>query len=239
MVKNVSKRYTKIRFIFFLTKEVISNIIILRDEFSDYTENNMKKIICVLLSALLLCTCFATSVFAATTYTSTVGETTFTLSTDAESDFVFEMTDAELPDVSIANLNARFDTLSYDAEYYGAYRASLTVDGEKADFTSGMDVSFDVGEEFAGKEIFIFFVTPDCRPSEQVPCTPEGNTITIKGEDFEQMADRIIVVMAREEIAFSPLVPALVCACVALVAIAVTIIVVQRKKNADSIVEQE
>ncbi len=204
----------------------------------------MKKIICVLLSALLLCAGFATSVFAAATYTSTVGEATFTLGAAPESEFVFAMTDANLEDITKDFFNKdAFDTKTYDATYYGAYRASLTSGGENADFSADMTVSIALNESCTGKEVFLFYVTPEITISEKVyPFTREGNTVTIKGEDFEKMADRIIVVMIGEEIeppATSPLIPALVCAAVALVAIAVTIIVVQRKKAADSIVEQE
>ncbi|MBQ7291047.1 MAG: hypothetical protein IJW76_04900 [Clostridia bacterium] len=202
----------------------------------------MKKIICVFLSALLICTSFAISTFALTTYPSAVGGNTFKLNTDSESDIVFEMTDANLEDITIDYFNKiAFDTNKYDATYYGAYRASLTVDGEAGDFTDEMTISFGMNENCADKEIFVFYVTPEITISEKVPFTREGTTITINGNDFEKMADRIIVVMTGEEIAppASPLIPALICVCVALVAIAVSIIVVKKKKANAGIVEQE
>ncbi|MBQ8404035.1 MAG: hypothetical protein IJX55_06380 [Clostridia bacterium] len=202
----------------------------------------MKKIICILLSALLLCTGFAMSAFAVTAYPSTVGGNTFKLNTNSESAIIFEMTDANLEDITIDYFNKiAFDTNKYDATYYGAYRASLTVDGEAGDFTEEMTVSFGMNENCADKEIFVFYVTPEITISEKVPFTREGTTITIKGEDFEKMADRIIVVMTGEKIApsTSPLIPAAICVGVALIAIAISIIVVKRKKANAGIIEQE
>lgn len=202
----------------------------------------MKKIICILLSALLLCTGFAMSVFAVTSYPSSVGGNTFNLNTTSESAILFEMTDANLEDITIDYFNEiAFDTNKYDATFYGAYRASLTVDGEAGDFTEEMTVSFGMNENCVNKEIFVFYVTPEITISEKVSITREGTLITISGEDFEKMADRIIVVMTGEEIApsTSPAIPALICVGVALIAIAVSIIVIKRKKDNAGIVEQE
>ena len=202
----------------------------------------MKKIICILLSALLLCTGFAMSAFAVTSYPSSVGGNTFNLNTTSESTILFEMTDANLEDITIDYFNEiAFDTNKYDATFYGAYRASLTIDGEAGDFTEEMTVSFGMNENCVNKEIFVFYVTPEITISEKVSITREGTLITINGEDFEKMADRIIVVMTGEEIApsTSPAIPALICVGVALIAIAVSIIVIKRKKDNAGIVEQE
>ncbi len=227
---------------FLLDKESIIKYNIIIEEFYIIMENKMKKIICILLSALLLCTSFAISAFAATSYSSTVGGNTFKLNTTSESEIVFEMTDANLEDITIDYFNKiAFDTNRYDATYYGAYRASLTVDGQAdAAFSEEMSVSFGMNENCADKEIFVFYVTPEITISEKVPFTREGTTITISGDDFEKMADRIIVVMTGEEIApsTSPIIPAAICVGVAIVAIVISIIVVKRKKANAGIVEQ-
>jgi hypothetical protein len=182
------------------------------------------------------------SAFAVTSYPSSVGGNTFNLNTTSESAILFEMTDANLEDITIDYFNEiAFDTNKYDATFYGAYRASLTVDGEAGDFTEEMTVSFGMNENCVNKEIFVFYVTPEITISEKVSITREGTLITISGEDFEKMADRIIVVMTGEEIApsTSPAIPALICVGVALIAIAVSIIVIKRKKDNAGIVEQE
>ncbi|MBQ9746602.1 MAG: hypothetical protein IJW21_07235 [Clostridia bacterium] len=153
----------------------------------------------------------------------------------------FSMADAELSQVTTDYFDTSFDSGKYDATYYGAYRASLLVDGIAAAFTGNMDVTLTLGDEYAEKEIFVFYITNEGTASPKVEAVQEGASLTISGEDFAAMSGNIIVVMTSNQSVnaepASPIVPAVICAAVALVAIVASVIVVKKKNTGSSIIE--
>lgn len=203
--------------------------------------NKMKnKIISIAICAALLLSCFAMCVCAegGSTYSSGI----FTLTTPAANteNVTFTMTDAGLSQITVDYFNTAFDNGDYDATFYGAFRASLSVDGADTAFTNDMSVTAKLGDAYANNEIFIFYITDSSTASDCVSLTRSAGNAAINGADFEAMSDNIIVVMTSNQPlavnTVSPLVPTCICVGVAIVAIAVTVILVKRKNATDGMI---
>ena len=223
---------------FTLTKNALSNIIVMYNMKSTGELNKMKnKIISIAICAALLLSCFAMCISAddKTSY----GSGIFTLSATSEN-MTFTMTDAGLSQITVDYFNTAFDNGDYDATFYGAFKASLSVDGADTTFTSDMSVTAKLGDAYANNEIFIFYITDSSTASDCVTLARNAGNATINGSDFETMSNNIIVIMTSNQPlaanTASPVIPACICAGIALVAIAVTIIFVKRKNGTDSII---
>ena len=198
------------------------------------------KIIAFAVSTALLLASLSLFAFA-TGAPLSVSSGVFTLETTAEN-LEFTMADAGLAEVTTNYFDTAFDSNGCDASYYGAYRASLSdADGLALPFTSEMKVRISLGEEYAEKEIFVFYITDALTASEKVDAVSNAASITISGEDFAAMSNNIIVVMTSTKSApaepASPIVPAVICASVALVAIVASVMVVKNKNGKNSIVD--
>lgn len=197
------------------------------------------KITAIIICAALLLSCLTLGVFA-TGAPLTLTSGIFTLETAAEN-AEFSMADAGLVEITTEHFDKCFDSGKYDASYYGAYRASLLVDGISAAFTEAMDVTITLGEEYAEKEIFVFYITDAGTASPKVNAVQNGASLTVDGKDFAAMSGNIIVVMTSNQSInaepASPVIPAVICAAVALVAIVASVLVVKKKSTSGSIVE--
>lgn len=195
------------------------------------------KIISIAICAALLFSCFAVCAFAAGGVSNSSG--IFTL-TSAQENLSFNVTDAELSQVTVDYFNTAFDNGDYDATFYGAFRASLSVDGADTAFTNDMNVTAKLGDAYANNEIFVFYITDSSTASDCLDLARDAGNVTIKGADFEAMSDNIIVIMTSNQPfaanKVSPVVPSCICAGVALVAIAVTVVLVKRKNDTDNII---
>lgn len=189
------------------------------------------RIITYIISALLIFTCFATNSFAE----------------DKSSIFTVENTDGyktefiaePLEEVTVNFFNECFDKGSYNAEFYGAYRASITENDIPVAFTDNMNVTINLGEEYAEKEIFVFYIT-NGTVSEFVDGVREGSSFTISGKDFSAISNNIIVVMTSNKNAMTGIgytvIPAVICAGVALVAIVGSVFVIKNKSKHENII---
>jgi hypothetical protein len=194
------------------------------------------KIIAFLLSATLILVCLATGASAAS-HTSEV----FTLT--ADEGLIFEMKKYDLPAESKDHINNMFDKTVYDATVFDAYKASLTdADGLSVAFTSDMDVAVNIGEDLFDTEIFVFSISENSGIASAVlKSERDGANLIIKGEDFAPVSDDIIVVMtSNKSLMTGPeytVIPAAVCAGVAVIAITVSVIVVKKKSSKETITD--
>lgn len=195
------------------------------------------KIIALLLSATLLFMCLATGA-SAVSLTSEV----FTLNTTNEN-LTFEMKKYDLPEESENHINGMFDKTLYDATIYGAYKASLTdADGLSVAFTDSMDVAVNIGEDLYDTEIFVFSINESTGvASTVIECERNGANLIIKGKDFAAMSGDIIVVMtSNKSLMTGPeytIIPAIICAGVAVIAITVSVLVVKKKSSKETITD--
>ena len=190
------------------------------------------KIIAFAVSTALLLASLSLFAFA-TGAPLSVSSGVFTLETTAEN-LEFTMADAGLAEVTTNYFDTAFDSDGCDASLSDA-------DGLALPFTSEMKVLISLGEEYAEKEIFVFYITDAGTASEKVDAVSNAASITISGEDFAAMSNNIIVVMTSTKSApaepASPIVPAVICASVALVAIVASVMVVKNKNGKNSIVD--
>ncbi len=195
------------------------------------------KIIAFLLSATLLLASLAIGVGAAE-----LKSEVFTLTTDEN--VTFEMKKYDLPEESEKHINDMFDKLLYDATVYGAYTASLTdADGLSVAFTNeNMDVAVNIGEDLYDTEIFVFSINENTGiASPVVKSERNGANLIIKAEDFAPISGNIIVVMtSNKSLMTGPeytVIPAIICAGVAVIAITVSVLVVKKKSSKETITD--
>lgn len=195
------------------------------------------KITAIIISAALLLASLTLAVFADG---ATLSSDVFTLKNVAENT-TFTMAKEELKDESLLFIDDMFDTKFYNASLYGAYTASLVdADGLAVGFTEEMDVTVNIGDEYFDTEIFVFSIDKVSGvASPVVNATRDGANLTISGKDFAAMSDDIIVVMtSNKSLMTGPeytIIPAAVCAGVALVAIIVSVVVVKKKAGRETI----
>jgi hypothetical protein len=192
------------------------------------------KIIALIISATLLLASLTVGVFAA-------GETlksgVFSLNGASEGTY-FAMSRVELPSESVEFIETMFDKFAYDANLYGAYKASLTKDGDAVSFTDDMSVTITLASSYDESEIFLFNINEgNGASSARIDGTREGNKLTISGKDFASLSDGIIVVMTASTAPEYTIVPAVICAGIALVSIIVSVVVVRKKDSKESITD--
>ena len=145
---------------------------------------------------------------------------TFTIANSdiAEKAVEFVVETAELADSWVDAFNTWYDEGKYDATYYGAYKAELLIDGEKASATEDMSLVINLGEDYKKTEFFVVAINAD-NTFEKVDAERDGATIVISGEDYNGLSDKTFVVMTSNDKAGSSPVVAIII-CVAVVAIA-------------------
>jgi len=192
------------------------------------------KIIALLLSAALLLAGLATCVSA--TGEKLTSDIFSTVST-AEN-MSFEMTEYALVDEAKEYINTMFDKFANNASFYGAYKASLKVDNEDVPFTENMDVTVNIGEEYSETEIFVFAINESSGVATgKISCVRKGANFTISGEDFSAISGDIIVIMTGVTEPIYTIVPAAICAGVALIAIIASVLVVKKKSSKETITD--
>lgn len=195
------------------------------------------KIIALLLSAALIFTCLTVG-----TYAAELKSEVFTLTT-TEENLTFEMKKYDLPDESRNFINTMFDKTLYDATVYDAYKASLSdADGLAVAFTEDMDVTINIGDSYFDTEIFVFAVNENSGIASGIlAATRNGADLTIEGEAFKPVSGDIIVVMtSNKSLMTGPeytLIPAIICAGVAVIAITVSVLVVKKKSSKETITD--
>ena len=196
------------------------------------------KIIALIISAVLLLASLAVCVSATEGITFSI--------TGAPENSTFEMVEITLSDAAKNDINERFDAFAGDASFYGAYKPSLKdSEGLSFYFTEEMDVTISIGEEFTDTEIFLFYIHTigadgSGTPSAEIKCVRNGSDFTVSGEDFKAMTanpDNIVVVMTRAISPMHTIVPAVICASVALIAIIASVVVVKKKASRDNITD--
>ena len=191
------------------------------------------KIIALILSAALLLACFTLGVSAAGEKLTSGVFSTSSVQENTE----FEMATCSLPDEAKEYINEMFDKFAYDASFYGAYKASLKVDGVDAAFSGDMDVTINIGD-YPQTEIFIFAVNEGTGvPTARIDCVRDGSNFTVDGEAFSAVSGDIIVVMTGVTAPIYTIVPAVICACVALIAIITSVLVVKKKSSKETITD--
>lgn len=198
------------------------------------------KIIVLIISAALLLACLPLAVFAE-------GETLYSdpfKITSPQENTTFRMREIDLseisntPEKSKKYINEMFDTLGYDASFYGAYKASLFIDNNEVPFTDDIDVTINIGDEYTETDVFIFSIDPRTGiASAKAPCEKDGTNFTVSGEDFADMSDDIIIVMTGVTASKYTVIPAVICASVALIAIIASVMLVKRKASKETITE--
>jgi hypothetical protein len=154
---------------------------------------------------------------------------------------VFEITEYALKEESKAYIDEMFDGVIYDASVYGAYKASLTdADGLGIAFTEDMNVIVNIGDDRYNTEIFVFSIDETTGVASAIVASErDGADLIIKGEDFATISGDIIVVMtSNKNLMAGPeytIVPAVICACVAVVAVVVSVLVVKKKLSKEVI----
>ena len=167
---------------------------------------------------------------------------TFTLSNTPEG-AAFEMAKYPLKEISKNYIDDMFDGVFYDASLYGAYKATLTdADGLPLAFTEDMALTINIGEDRYDTEVFVFSVDEGTgNASLVVSSERDGADLVISGKEFAAMSDDIIVVMtSNKSLMTGPeytWIPAVVCACVAVIAITVSVLVVKKKSSKETITD--
>ena len=154
---------------------------------------------------------------------------------------VFEATEYELKEESKAYIDEMFDGVFYDATFYGAYKASLTdAEGLGIAFTEDMSIIVNIGDELYNTEIFVFSINESTgAASAIVAATRVDADLIIAGDDFAAISGDIIVVMtSNKSLMVGPeytIIPAVICAGVAVIAIVVSVLVVKKKSSKETI----
>jgi len=193
------------------------------------------KITALVLCAVLLFAFLALGVAA-------TENNTFTLSNTPEG-AAFEMAKYPLKEISKNYIDDMFDGVFYDASLYGAYKATLTdADGLPLAFTEDMVLTINIGEDRYDTEVFVFSVDEGTgNASLVVSSERDGADLVISGKEFAAMSDDIIVVMtSNKSLMTGPeytWIPAVVCACVAVIAITVSVLVVKKKSSKETITD--
>lgn len=192
------------------------------------------KILALVISAFLLIAVLTANVFAA-------GETLksgiFSL-TGASEGASFQMSALTLPDESVEYIETVFDKFAFEAEFVGAYTASLTVAGEPASFTNDMTLTLTLGSQYNEAEVFLVGINAgNGSVSAKVDCVRNGSEVTVSGEKFAAISGDIIVVMASTTAQSYIVVPAAICAGVAVIAIIVSVVIVKKKASKEGITD--
>ena len=192
------------------------------------------KVLALVISAFLLIAVLTANVFAA-------GETLksgiFSL-TGASEGTSFQMSTLTLPDESVEYLEDAFDKFALDSEFVGAYTASLTAEGAPASFTKDMTLTITLGSQYNEAEIFLVGInTGNGSVSTKINCVRNGSEVTVPTEDFAAISGDIIVVMASTTSPGYTVVPAAICAGVAVIAIIVSVVIVKKKASKEGITD--
>jgi len=105
-----------------------------------------------------------------------------------------------------------------------------------------MVLTINIGEDRYDTEVFVFSVDEGTgNASLVVSSERDGADLVISGKEFAAMSDDIIVVMtSNKSLMTGPeytWIPAVVCACVAVIAITVSVLVVKKKSSKETITD--